>query len=195
MASDREREAEERASRDDGASRSGEALLARLYRDHGPRLRRLFQRRGHGADEAADLQQDVFLRLARCDPALLAARPGQMVYRVARFVSIDAHRRRAMEHRLGLTPYANAAAMALADEAPAADERMQWLEELEAALALFQALPTRGGQALWLARIGELSHREIAELQGVSPRTVENQIAATAARFRDLLTSGRSAAA
>ncbi len=174
------------------ASRPGEemtksALLARLFREHGGRVRRLFMRRGHSADAAADLQQEVFLRLWACDLALLSARPGQMVFRVARFVSIDTHRRLALERRLGLAAGPEVSVLQLPDLTPSQEQRVKWRESINEALEAFEQLPPRSGEALWLARIGELSHHEIAARRGVSPRTVENQIATASARFRAIL--------
>jgi RNA polymerase sigma-70 factor (ECF subfamily) len=159
-------------------------LLAELFRDHSRRLRRVFVRRGHGADDALDLVQEVFVRLARCDLALLQARPGSMVFRVARFVSVDARRRQQTQVRIGLGVWDSLADVEVDDGQPSPEQRMIWRQAIQSAVAAIRSLPPKGGQAYWLYRVGECSQREIANIQGVSMKTVEKHIAASAARFR-----------
>jgi len=162
-------------------------LLADLFRAHAKPLQRYFRRRGHGADDAQDLVQDVFVRLARCDLELITARPGCMVYRLAHFVSVDSRRRSQLQRRIGLAPWDSLGDIEVDDALPSPEQRLVWRQTIAGAVAAIERLPPKGGRAYWLYRVDELSQREIADIQGVSLKTVEKQIAASAGRFRAML--------
>jgi len=170
-------------------------LLAELFRAHGKALHRYFRRRGHGPDDAQDLVQDVFVRLARCDLELIKARPGCMVYRLAHFVSVDARRRAQLQRRVGLAPWDSLGEIEVDDALPSPEQRLVWRQAIAGAVAAFQRLPPKGGRAFWLYRVDELSQREIADIQGVSLKTIEKQIASSAGRFRAMVATLESEAA
>jgi RNA polymerase sigma factor (sigma-70 family) len=172
-----------------------QGLLADLFRTHGKRLQRYFRRRGHGADDAQDLVQDVFVRLARCDLDLIKARPGCMVFRLAHFVSVDARRRLKLQSQIGLAPWDSLGEIEVDDEQPSPEQRLVWRQTIAGAMSAIQRLPPKGGRAYWLYRVGEFSQREIADIQGVSLKTVEKQIAVSAGRFRAMLAAEANEAA
>ena len=169
------------------SERQHQRLLGELFRVHAKPLERYFRRRGHSANDAPDLVQDVFVRLARCDHGLISARPGAMVFRLARFVSIDTHRRLRAQSGLGLAACDSLEAAKVEDGQPSPEQRVVWRQAIGEAVAAMKALPPKGGRAYWLYRVGELSQREIAAIQGVSLKTVEKQIAASAGRFQAIL--------
>jgi RNA polymerase sigma-70 factor (ECF subfamily) len=170
-------------------------VLTALFREHSKKLERFFARSGHSSSDVMDLVQDVFVRLWSCDLDLLTERPGYMVYRTARFVSIDAIRRRRVLARVGIGTWVDLADVEIGDNAPSQEQRLVWREAIAGAIAAIRSLPPKGGQVYWMSRVSEMSYREIAAKQGVSMRTVENHIAATASRFRVLLANGAREAA
>jgi RNA polymerase sigma factor (sigma-70 family) len=170
-------------------------LLADLFRAHAKPLQRYFRRKGHGVDNAQDLVQDVFVRLARCDFELIKARPGCMVYRLAHFISVDARRRSQLQRQIGLAAWDSLGDTEVDDALPSPEQRLVWRQAIARAVAAIQKLPPKGGRAYWLYRVDELSQREIADIQGVSLKTVEKQIANSASRFRAMLATQENEAA
>jgi RNA polymerase sigma-19 factor, ECF subfamily len=133
-------------------------------------------------DLAEDLVQEGFLRLwerrRRLDPSALRA----YLYRIVHNLALDELRRRRRHRAWELvapretvpaprTPVTGGAV-------PSADEAMAYA---------IDALPPRRRQAFVLAYLHRMSYREAAEVMGVSPATVKNQIAAALAALRATL--------
>ncbi|MBV5323926.1 MAG: RNA polymerase sigma factor [Rhodospirillaceae bacterium] len=146
------------------------ATVARLYRDRGPALRRFFRHRLSNRDDADDMVQEVFVRLARDDNASALRNPAAWLQRVARNLVFDVARRsevrqasmRVSLHEAELPPVAPTQMLDL--------EARDMLRRFEEALS---TLSERSCQVFRLHRIDELSYREIATHLGISVATVE----------------------
>lgn len=134
-------------------------------------------------DRARDVVQTAFIRLwehrRRWDPngsvrAILLRTVRNLAHDELRK---DAVRRKAAEHLAGDPPSPRGN--------PHRELEARELEE--AAEAAIRSLPKRRREAFVLARFHRLSHREIAEIMGLSPQTVANHISAALADLRTVL--------
>ncbi len=153
-----------------------EAALRQLYDAHG-RLVHSYCRRVVGADQAADVTQEVFLAAwrsrERYDPTQGTITGWLMG--IARFKSIDATRARARRPEISddQTPEASV------DETSADDLALRML--LTEAL---QHLPERARQMVELAFFEDLTHTEIAERTNQPLGTVKSDIRRGLERLR-----------
>ncbi|RFA27817.1 RNA polymerase subunit sigma [Alkalilimnicola ehrlichii] len=149
-----------------------EPFVATLYRDHHTWLHRLLQRRLPCAETAADLVQDVFVRLLG-RPALPAMdEPRAYLARIANGLAIDHRRRQAVERAwletLAALPEA---------QAPSAEDSVLIIDALARVDALLDGLKPRVREVFLLSRLEGLSHPAIARQLQVSLSTVEKDMA------------------
>lgn len=149
-------------------------IVQNLYADHHGWLRARLGGKLGNADQAADLTQDVFVRLmAKSLHSLQAIRePRAFLNRLANCVVIDHWRRIDIERAWG-----EALASAPAEVAPSAEHCAIVLETLYDICAMIDALPDKPRTAFILARIEGLGHAEIARRLKVSERMVTRYIA------------------
>lgn len=142
-----------------------------LYADHRSWLRDLLYRRLRCSETAADLSQDVFVRLlGRPLPVLLE--PRAYLARIAHGLVVDHHRRRDVE-RAWLETLA-----ALPDAVtPSLEEQMLIVDALARIDALLDGLKPRVRQVFLLSRLEEMSYPAIATQLDVSLSTVEKDMA------------------
>jgi RNA polymerase sigma-70 factor (ECF subfamily) len=144
-------------------------VLAALYSAESARLERLLIRRGLSAPEAADLVQDVFLRLIGV-PAADVEHLRAYLYRSAKNLFVDMHRRRQRVERV-----LDSSAILdddLVDPMPA-PEAVLLSQETSAALAsAIQTLSPRSREVLLLHKFEGLSYTEIADKLGIAKNTV-----------------------
>ncbi len=164
-----ERESEEDARRLTGRIRKGDAVAFRRFFDHTHAdLLRVLGRRGLGPAAAEDVAQQAYVWLWEHRDRIDEARS-----------------LRGLLFRIGLTRGLNhlrdaGRAEPLADGEPEGEASGDpaALAELRRALAeAVAALPERRRETFTLCFTEGLSHREAAEVMGVSPRTVEHQMA------------------
>lgn len=117
---------------------------------------------------AHDLVQDVFLALwdrrGRLDPSLSLK---ALLYRMARNRALKHVRERRVRWRYAVsTPPAPPVTLEDPDSETLAVRMRCWID----------ALPDRQREALTLTRFEGLTHREVAEVMAISPRTVNNHL-------------------
>ena len=134
--------------------------LERLYESLGPRLLLYLERRTGDPALAADLLQDVFLRLLESPiRANSEAEAKSYLYRMAQSKLIDHARREQRDQRWRIW-------MRLASptvEAVGGDDIGK----------VFRTLKPRDATLLWLAYVEEMNHNEIAKVLGVKPASVK----------------------
>jgi RNA polymerase sigma-70 factor (ECF subfamily) len=154
-----------------GAPIGGGSLadLESLFRAHYEALCRFVQRYVSEADLAEELVQDLFLRLAEgaeSTPELSVSRA--YLYIAARNRAIQHIRHRRIEDRwLARSTQEHSAS----DEGPA--EQLQQRELDDAIARAIAELPGRCRTVIELTRYRGLSHADVAEVLGISRRTVE----------------------
>jgi RNA polymerase sigma-70 factor (ECF subfamily) len=151
---------------------SAQPGLDELYGDHSSWLRRLLYRRSGCTETAADLTQDVFVRLLGKPVLPSMNEPRAYLARIAHGLLIDHRRRRALEQAwleaLALEPEASA---------PPAEEQVLILDALARIDALLDGLKPRARQVFLLSRLDGCSHPAIARRLKVSLSTVEKDMA------------------
>ncbi len=157
----------------------GRYVVAHYYRE----LLHFLTRSVKDRDTAADLAQESFARIYAAEQAGQAGQairdPRALLYRTARNLVTDHHRRSAVRAQVG--EVADGGELAEADEcaAPAAFEPDVALSSAQgqgAMLSTINALPPRCREAFILYKFDGLSYAEVAERMGISVRTVEMQL-------------------
>jgi len=134
-----------------------------------------------GVDAAEDVVQDVFVRVwqrrREWEPT---GSVRAYLYRITRNLSLNEQRARGVRER---SPrFARGRTQRMAPVTPA--EHLE-ADELKTAVdAAVAALPERRRQVFILARYHGLSRQQIAEVMGISPQTVGNQLTSALATLR-----------
>lgn len=131
-----------------------------------------------------DVVQESYLRVwqQRAVEPIRSARA--FLFSVAQHIAIDSLRRR---RRSPVDSVASLAALNIADEAPAAPERLGEDEKIALLIAAIDALPERCREVVILRKLKLLSQRETAAQLGISEKGVENQLARGLDRCRTWL--------
>lgn len=174
-------------------------LFARLATDDGQALAALMEcywrpmvgfalGRVHSQDAAEDVVQEAFVRIwERRRELRPQASPRSYLYRVLRNLITDIHRRRQLSHR-----FAFLSTLCEVDETPSALALLEADEFSAAAESAIAALPERRRDVFILAHLHDLSYREVAEVLGITPRTVANHMTLALAQLRAALASHTS---
>jgi len=147
-------------------------MFERYHRE----LLNFLNRQVNDRDAAADLAQESFVRvLAVQHNGQAVANARALLYRTARNLVIDQHRRSAVRRHddLGALPEAEhpPAPLHLQPEEALASQQV-----LRAYVATIEALPPRCREAFVLHVFDELTHAQIAERMGISASMVEKHV-------------------
>ncbi|MFG1623739.1 RNA polymerase sigma factor [Kribbella sp. NPDC049227] len=134
------------------------ADLEQLYREHYRAVLRYVVRRIGDADEAHDVTADVFLTAVRRWTDLPQDRALPWLYRVAANVLADRRRR----SQRSAAAYQRVGNDLVTRTGPAADERLEWSDELAGTLAALRALGAADQEVLMLAGWEELRGADLA---------------------------------
>lgn len=127
-------------------------------------------------DAAADMAQEAYARvLAVGRSGVAIADPRALLYRTARNLMVDQHRRDTVRQHESLDALTE-------DQLPAAprsdqpDEALAYDQYARAIAAAIEALPPRCREAFILNRFEGLSHQEVAERMGISRNMVAQHV-------------------
>lgn len=143
-------------------------------------LRRIFD---HA--EAEDLTQEVLARVAQRGATIDAARPDGYIFQIAANLLRDRGRRSKVRttYQMGL-----GASEATRIEEIDPERVLQGRQSLASVVAALNGLPERTRTIFILFRLENMKQREIADLLGVSIRTVEQQVSRASMTLRELFT-------
>lgn len=141
---------------------------------HGPRYLALARRLSPNGEEAADLVQDVYLKVLATDGWQAIKDPRAYVLRMVRNLAIQRMRRARV---VSMEAVANMETITVSDDRPDAFEQASSRQRLRRVLDALQSLPPRCREIVELRRIQGLSSRDIAARQGLSLSTVEKRLA------------------
>lgn len=151
-----------------------------------PALIAFFLRRIGNHSEAEDLTQEVLLRVAQHGASIDASRPDAYVFQIAANLLRDRGRRQQVRaaYQAGMG----------ATEATWVEERdpdrvLQAKESLTAVLEALRELPERTRTVFVLFRLENMKQREIADMLGISVRTVEQHVVRASVHLRDAFRS------
>ena len=165
----------------DGKNRFVETLFAQ----HGRALRAFFSRRVRSSSDAADLVQEVYLRLLRVNDTEAIRNPQMYLYTVASHV-LGQHALRNRRHE-GHIDVDDLNVQAQLGDLPSLDSQVdatQMTGHLRAALA---QLPAKWRTALILQYRYGLTYEEIADRLGVSSNMVKKYLAQAMGRCQRLM--------
>lgn len=145
-------------------------LLA-IFSGHETRIRRYLRGKTRTAEDAEDLVQEAWIKLARNGVNAMAA-PIPYLMRIARSLALD--HSRSETRRLGKREVADI--LDFADERPGPEKIAEDRDQLRRLMAIIDELPQRQRQMLTASRLQQRTHAEIAESFSVSVRTVEMEI-------------------
>ena len=139
-----------------------EALLLRY-------LRRVWPRR----DEVQDLRQEIYVRVYEAARKVRPTAPRAFLLATARNLVTDRVRRGRVVRieAVGDPDVLNVIVDELSPE-----RRLSAWQELKRVTRAFNQLPPRCREIVWLKKVDDLSMQEVAQLLGLSVRTVENQV-------------------
>jgi RNA polymerase sigma factor (sigma-70 family) len=165
-------------------SRDSPSLTTDLEQHYDDVLRSLTRRMGDVQD-AADVAQDTYLRLAAAPEATPEIRdPRAYVFRVAGNLAIDRLR---SAKRAAATLSGAEDGDSVADWAPSPEAALQARERLRVLDRALDQLSSNARRALLLNRVDGLTHARIAGLLGVSESMVAKYIAQALRLCRDRL--------
>jgi RNA polymerase sigma-70 factor (ECF subfamily) len=154
------------------------------YQEHGRAIYSYLRFQVSSADEADDLTAEVFLRAVRSagrfDPARGSARA--WLFRIAQNLARD-HARQARRHRqVSLSGMRD-----LRSDAPSAEERLLWQEQVERLLASLAELGKADRDLVSLRYGSGLTTAEVAEVLGVREPAVRTRLWRALRRLREML--------
>jgi len=151
--------------------------IKELFLAHRRELQTYLTRLLRNAEVASDLTQETFLRFAERhgeNPAAAVTHERSYLYRTAHNLAIDYIRR---EKRERTDPVANEGLSDFPDEGPSPERTISGKDELALMRAALLELPERTRQIFVLARIEELTYREVATRLRISESSVQKHLA------------------
>ncbi len=136
-----------------------------LFRRHARELAGSLRRRGLSDETAADLTQDTFVRLMTAKPTASHNNPRAYLFKIARNLRIDHHRR---EQAAPVDQISDAEFTAIADPKPSAEVALYDKQRLALSDAALAELPERTRRAFELYRLEDMTIAEVAEKIGLS---------------------------
>lgn len=164
-------------------------VLEALYREESPRLLKSLTRRTACPEEARDLVQEIFCRVARLGAGKLRQldRPQAYLSRMATNLLRDRAKTGARRMTASHVP-ADEAALAGADQQRLLESR-DMLQRIEAAVL---RLPRKTREIFMAHRVEGLSYAEIAQRTGLSVKGVEKQMSKAIAAVDRMLERDRA---
>lgn len=151
-----------------------------IVRQHETAVFRLAWRLLGNADDAADVAQEVFLKLFRSMSAIDEARDvGPWLYRVTVNAATDLCRRR--------RPRASLDDVVVAAGGPTPEEALARQQRRELAVRALDLLPPKERAAVVLRDIEGLTTAEVAEALGSSETTVRSQISSARVKLKAIV--------
>lgn len=162
--------------------------LETLYAEHQQPLRRFVSRRLPQAEEAEDVVQETFLRLAaeNSAPAKAFARahsPVAYLYRMACNLAVDKLRRAASRVEQATVPESEVAHSAASDCDDTPGDALIRQRRLQALEQAVRRLPPKRRQVLVLHKFRQLTYREIAAHLDISLGMVEKHMSQALAQL------------
>lgn len=136
------------------------------------RVRAALMRRGRSEQDAEDLVQEAWVRLACYELEQQVERPEAFLMRAALNLSVDAHRSRAIR---GVEVLLDD--VVILDAAPGLEEVMLGHERLERLSECLAQLNSKTRDVFLAHRVEGLSYQEIAQRHGMSASSVHKHIA------------------
>lgn len=149
------------------------AIMRRIFLDRYDDIKARLTKRLGSVDHASDAMQDTWLRLEHAVRVGPVQSPDNYLYRIALNVAQDQRR---VERRQRISPIEIESLLVLADDAPTPEQTVLGRSDLKAFKAIIEELPERRREIFMAARIGHMSHQEIADCLGISRQLATKEI-------------------
>lgn len=145
--------------------------ISRLFREHNATLVSFLAARLRDEAEAKEVAQEAYVRLLQLDAPVTASFLRWNLFKIAKGIAVDRHRRRLTRDRLDqlrepcqleVTESAESGAIAA--------------DELSSVLAALRELPSKCRQAFLLRRFHNLSNEEVGVRLGITDRMVRKHV-------------------
>lgn len=147
--------------------------LIDIYKQRRKALERYVRRLLGNTDEAADVTHEAFLRVYAAEVGDRTPVSQALLYTVARNLALSELRKRTSR---ATDAVADMSELDMLAEGLQPDERAEMKEQLAAVERAMSRMAPKCLEVFRLRKIDELSHAEIAERLGISPKTVERHI-------------------
>lgn len=148
--------------------------LTLLFHAHAAELEAYLARQVRCRQTAADLLQDIFVRIAQQPPQAGERNLRSYLFRTAHNLAVDHHRR---EQRRQTEPVPTEALAGIAAEQPVPEEVADSRQRLALLRRCLTELPPRTREIFELNRIAGLTYGEIAARLGISESSVQKHLA------------------
>ena len=148
--------------------------LAALYLAYGEALELFLYRLVRCPHTAADLMQETFVKLAQQPAGTDAEINRSYIFRVAKNLAIDHHRKQV---RRNTFPASLEVLAGTPDDAPSAHQTAEARERLKELLRAMSELPIRTQQVFCLNRIYGMTYAEVARHLDISDSAVQKHLA------------------
>ncbi len=163
-------------------SETKKAMVERLFAQHGGALRAFFTRRVRHRPDAAELAQEVYLRMLRISDPEAIRNPEAYLYTVA---SNLAKEHRVLEQRQAATvDIDEASGLGLLSELPGVSGEIDTEKRVQRLREVLRQLPPKCRAAVALQYWHEMSYEEIAEQLGISTHMVKKYLSQALAHCR-----------
>ncbi|WP_237173558.1 RNA polymerase sigma factor [Paracandidimonas lactea] len=136
-----------------------------LFQRHAREINHYLRKCGHGDDDAADLTQDVFVKVLHAAPPACVCNPRAYLYAVARNLSTDVHRRRRI---VQIAPVAHDSLGDIPDPTPDPERVAAGRQQLAAMRKALLSLPEQTRRAFELYSFRDMTIAEVAGELGLS---------------------------
>ena len=165
-----------------------EAIANAMSQRFRPALLAFFLRRIRNHSEAEDLTQEVLMRIAERGSAIDATRPDAYVFQTAANLLRDRGRRMRVRAAYQQGLGANEASRV---EELDPDRVLQARQSLASVVTVLREMPERTRTIFILFRLENMKQREIADMLGISVRTVEQHVIRASTCLRERLGGDR----
>jgi len=140
---------------------------------HEAALVRFLSRKWLAASDVQDIRHDIYVRVLESAEAQRPASPKSFLFSVARNLLIDRARRNRIV-AIDLLEDMDSLNVLIDETTP--ERKTSGREQLQRLSALFDRLPERCRQVVWMRRIEDVSQKEIARRLGIAEATVEKHL-------------------
>jgi len=146
--------------------------MAKSLRSIMSHVKAMLMRRGSNSDEADDLLQEAFVKLACYEQAHTVREPEAFLVRAAQNLSLDAHRARRRHGELALIDELD-----IVHPGPAVEDILLSREQVRLLGEALAAIDPKTSRIILAHRVEGASYAEIAREHGITVSAVEKQIA------------------
>lgn len=151
------------------------AFVDQLYRNHQSWLHQWLRKKVGNSEQAADLVQDTFIKILQTRDELFGVKePRAYLVTIARNLMIDQVRRKRIEqaylNELSQMEY-------MLDTIPSPEDQLQVVQAIDQICQALIRVSEKAQQAFVLHYFEGLTHKEIAEIIGVSTKMIQKYLA------------------